>query len=81
MTSTLDSILQRFPRERTWLLPALQAVQHARGWLSDEALAQVGAHLRVPASASRMAGTRRGWSRSTTKRTDSGVTISTRGAA
>ena len=50
MTSTLDSILQRFPRERTWLLPALQAVQHARGWLSDEALAQVGAHLRVPAS-------------------------------
>ncbi len=50
MTNTLDSILQRFPRERTWLLPALQAVQHARGWLSDDALAQVGAHLRVPAS-------------------------------
>jgi NADH:ubiquinone oxidoreductase subunit F (NADH-binding)/NADH:ubiquinone oxidoreductase subunit E len=42
--------LQRFPRERTWLLPALQAVQHAEGWLSPAALEQVAAHLRVPRS-------------------------------
>ncbi|MBI1733568.1 MAG: NAD(P)H-dependent oxidoreductase subunit E [Candidatus Rokubacteria bacterium] len=39
-----------FPRERRWLLPALQAVQHAHGWLPREALADVAAHLRVPAS-------------------------------
>ncbi|MBI2207855.1 MAG: NAD(P)H-dependent oxidoreductase subunit E [Candidatus Rokubacteria bacterium] len=39
-----------FPRERQWLLPALQAIQHAHGWLSREALLDVSAHLRVPAS-------------------------------
>ncbi len=44
------ALLERFPRERTWLLPALQAVQHAERWLSPEALAAVAAHLRVPPS-------------------------------
>ncbi len=42
--------LAQFPRERTWLLPALHAVQHAERWLSPEALEDVAAHLRVPKS-------------------------------
>src|SRR5687768_5745659 len=46
----LADILAPFPRERTWLLPALQAVQADRGWLSADDLADVGAHLRVPRS-------------------------------
>src|SRR5512145_1647096 len=41
-------LLDRFPRERPWLLPALQAVQRAERWLSPEALDAVAAHLRVP---------------------------------
>ncbi|HYE91515.1 MAG TPA: NAD(P)H-dependent oxidoreductase subunit E, partial [Terriglobales bacterium] len=45
-----DRALARFPRERTWLLPALHAVQHADGWLSPERLDEVAAHLRVPVS-------------------------------
>src|SRR5919204_6481728 len=45
-----DEALSQFPRERTWLLPALQAAQHAEGWLSPETLAAVAAHLRVPKS-------------------------------
>ena len=48
-TSSHDAIAG-FPRERRWLLPALHAIQHAHGWLSREALADVAAHLRVPAS-------------------------------
>ena len=46
----LSEILARFPRERTWLLPALQAVQHAERWLSPASLEAVAAHLRVPKS-------------------------------
>ncbi len=46
----LATILGPFPRERQWLLPALHAVQGALGWLPEPALAEVGAHLRVPAS-------------------------------
>src|SRR5216110_2657005 len=42
--------LSQFPRERTWLLPALQSAQRAEGWLSPETLAAVAAHLRVPRS-------------------------------
>src|SRR5215472_14791284 len=42
--------LDGLPRERTWLLPALQAVQHDLGWIPADALAAVTAHLRVPAS-------------------------------
>jgi NADH-quinone oxidoreductase subunit F len=43
-------LLEIFPRERTWLLPALQAVQHAERWLSPAALEAVAAHVRVPKS-------------------------------
>jgi len=39
-----------FPRERTWLLPALHAVQHDLRWIPSGALADVAAHLRVPLS-------------------------------
>src|SRR5438105_717771 len=42
--------VSRFPRERTWLLPALQSAQRAEGWLSPETLAAVATHLRVPRS-------------------------------
>ena len=43
-------VLSRFPRKRTWLLPALQALQHRDRWLSPEALAEAADHLRVPRS-------------------------------
>ncbi|MBI4011212.1 MAG: NAD(P)H-dependent oxidoreductase subunit E [Candidatus Rokubacteria bacterium] len=49
MTSVAQ-LLAPFPRERTWLLPALQALQAERGWLTLDDLAAVGAHLRVPQS-------------------------------
>src|SRR5712691_10129251 len=42
--------LDALPRERTWLLPALHAVQHDLRWIPSHALAAVAAHLRVPAS-------------------------------
>jgi len=42
--------LERFARDRTWLLPALHAVQHERRWISPEDLAAVSEHLRVPLS-------------------------------
>src|SRR5918996_5742005 len=40
----------RYPRERTWLLPALRDAQHEDGWLSPDTLDAIAAHLRVPAS-------------------------------
>jgi NADH-quinone oxidoreductase subunit F len=46
----LTSVLAGFPRERQWLLPALHAVQHSLGHLSEPALAEVAGHLRVPLS-------------------------------
>src|SRR5262245_14067830 len=46
----LADALAQFSRERTWLLPALHAVQEAVGYLPDSALAEVAGHLRVPAS-------------------------------
>lgn len=42
--------LASFPRERTWLLPALQRVQEVVGFLPESALAETGRHLRVPLS-------------------------------
>jgi len=45
---SVGEALSQFPRERTWLLPALQAAQRADGWLSPEALTAVAARLRVP---------------------------------
>ncbi|CBE67915.1 Putative dehydrogenase, similar to gamma (5') and beta (3') subunits of formate dehydrogenase and to nuoE and nuoF of NADH dehydrogenase (fdhB2/C2) [Candidatus Methylomirabilis oxygeniifera] len=47
---TLRTLIAQFPRERTWLLPALQTAQRAEGWLSPESLATVALHLRVPQS-------------------------------
>ncbi len=46
----VHALLATFPRERTWLLPALEAVQRAEHWLPPEALEAVAAHLRVPTS-------------------------------
>ena len=48
--SEAADVLSRFPRERTWLLPALHALQHRDRWLSPEALAVAADHLRVPRS-------------------------------
>src|SRR5262249_25437396 len=50
MDQSVRSLLAEFPRERTWLLPALLAVQETEGWLSAEALTAVAEHLHVPAS-------------------------------
>src|SRR6266403_5336643 len=47
---SVGEAVSRFPRERTWLLPALQSAQRAEGWLSPETLDAVAAHLRVPVS-------------------------------
>lgn len=47
---TTARVLAGFPRERQWLLPALQAVQRALGALSESALTEVAGHLRVPVS-------------------------------
>src|SRR5438093_13704306 len=48
--TALADLLGPFPPERTWLLPALQAVQADRGWLSVDDLAAVATHLHVPKS-------------------------------
>jgi NADH:ubiquinone oxidoreductase subunit F (NADH-binding)/NADH:ubiquinone oxidoreductase subunit E len=49
-TSDLEQRIQAFPRQRTYLLPALHEVHEAYGWLPPEALETVGLHLRVPKS-------------------------------
>src|SRR5262245_36997174 len=50
MDIRIGDALVRFPRERTWLLPALHAAQERLGYLPEAALAEVAAHLRVPLS-------------------------------
>ena len=37
----LDELLTRYPTKRAVLLPALWMVQEARGWISDEGMAEV----------------------------------------
>jgi NADH-quinone oxidoreductase E subunit len=37
----LEQILERYETRRAGLLPALWMVQHAHGWISDEAMAEV----------------------------------------
>ncbi len=37
----LDALLTRYPSKRAGLLPALWMVQEARGWISEEAMAEV----------------------------------------
>ena len=49
-SSDAPDVLGGFPRERTWLLPALHALQHRDRWLSPEMLAAAADHLRVPRS-------------------------------
>jgi NADH:ubiquinone oxidoreductase subunit F (NADH-binding)/NADH:ubiquinone oxidoreductase subunit E len=46
--SERTDVLSRFPRDRTWLLPALHALQHRDRWLSPAALEEAADHLRVP---------------------------------
>ncbi|MBV8714071.1 MAG: NAD(P)H-dependent oxidoreductase subunit E [Chloroflexi bacterium] len=46
----LEQRIQSFPRQRTYLLPALHEVQEAYGWLPPDALEALGLHLRVPKS-------------------------------
>ena len=49
--SELRPILQeKFPRERTYLLPALHYLHHEFGYLPEWALQIVSWHLRIPAS-------------------------------
>ena len=43
-------ILGRFPRHRTYLLPALRAVQEGLHWIPAWAMEEIGAYLRVPKS-------------------------------
>ena len=42
--------VRAFPRERTWLLPALQTVGHELRWIPADALREIASHLRVPLS-------------------------------
>ena len=37
----LEQLLQRYETRRAGVLPALWMVQHARGWISDDAMAEV----------------------------------------
>ncbi len=37
----LDELLTRYPSKMAALLPALWMVQHDRGWVSDDAMAEV----------------------------------------
>ena len=51
MTTPIDDILQGFPQiKRNVLIPLLQAVQDEYGFISEEAIARIGAHLSLPAS-------------------------------
>src|SRR5688572_10506260 len=50
MSATSDLDLTTLPRERSWLLPALVAVQRAEGYVSPAALQSIAGHLRVPVS-------------------------------
>jgi len=51
MSSTVAEALARFPgAQRDSLIPLLQAVQEADGYLSREAIASIARHLGLPAS-------------------------------
>jgi len=43
----LERILERYETKRAGLLPALWMVQHARGWISDDAMAEVADVLKL----------------------------------
>ena len=46
----LDELLTRYPTKMAALLPALWIVQRERGWVSDEAMAEVSAQLDLTAA-------------------------------
>jgi NADH-quinone oxidoreductase subunit F len=48
--SDWHAVVRTFPRARTWLLPALHAVQHELRWIPSDALREIASHLRVPIS-------------------------------
>lgn len=49
MSDNIDSILERFPRNRKDLLiPLLQEVQKDLGYLNDDAVERIGRHLSLP---------------------------------
>ena len=51
MKSTVQEILQEYPKAgHDSLIPILQHVQDKLGFLSEEAVVEVGKHLRMPAS-------------------------------
>jgi NADH-quinone oxidoreductase E subunit len=43
----LDTLLTRYPTKMAALLPALWVVQHERGWVSEESMAEVAALLEL----------------------------------
>ena len=50
-TSTVTRILDGFPdAQRDSLIPILQQVQEAQGYLSKEAILEIGGHMNLPAS-------------------------------
>ncbi|MCD4710116.1 MAG: NAD(P)H-dependent oxidoreductase subunit E, partial [Bacteroidales bacterium] len=50
-TARIEEILQRFPQiKRNALIPLLQAVQDEFGYISEEAISRIGAHLSLPTS-------------------------------
>ncbi|MCK5136047.1 MAG: NAD(P)H-dependent oxidoreductase subunit E [Bacteroidales bacterium] len=50
-TARIDEILDRFPQiKRNALIPLLQAVQDEFGYISEEAIVRIGAHLSLPTS-------------------------------
>jgi NADH:ubiquinone oxidoreductase subunit E len=50
-TARIGEILKRFPQiKRNALIPLLQAVQDEFGYISEEAISSIGAHLSLPTS-------------------------------
>jgi NADH-quinone oxidoreductase E subunit len=51
MSATLETILEKYAKaERDALIPILQEVQEAEGYLSRESIVKIGRHLKLPAS-------------------------------
>jgi NADH-quinone oxidoreductase E subunit len=49
--STVENVVKRFPKAgRDSLIPILQAVQEEQGFLSEDAVVDIGRYLRIPAS-------------------------------
>jgi formate dehydrogenase len=50
MEASLRDLLDDFPRERTWVLPALLRIQQRFGHVSSEAIETIARHLRLTPS-------------------------------